>query len=59
MKVAWNLFWAACAVTAAIGIGLEWYNGKPAGATVWVLAIVGCLLLAISAVERAFPSLKE
>lgn len=59
MKKAWNLFWAAIAFCAAISIGVDWYDGQPASAAVRVLAIVGCLLLAMESIERVFPFLKS
>lgn len=59
MKMAWHLFWTGTPLLAAVIIGHDWYSGRPAAAFEWALAIVCCLMLAMNAAERAFPSLKR
>lgn len=54
-----NVIFAVFALIAAIAIGADWYRGAQADGPVWALAIVGSMSLFFSAIERAFPFLKD
>lgn len=58
MKVL-NISLAFIGVVAAIVIATDWYSGAVADAPTRALAIIGALYGVGSALERAFPFLKE